>query len=109
MSQMNQNRVNLWLGVMLVELVHGLLVFVARCGWKHRKLGESLGQRETYISKPDDYATTTKETEKNEANVKKRSRAKVAPWGNLKASRASSSCLYSKFVSDKPLLGKSRL
>ena len=46
---MNQNRVNLWLGVMLVELVHGLLVSVARGGWKHGKLGESLGQRETYI------------------------------------------------------------
>ena len=69
----------------------------------------SLWVKGRHISKPDDYATTTKETEKNEANVKKRSRAKVAPWGNLKASRASSSCLYSKFVSDKPLLGKSRL
>ena len=75
---MNQNRVNLWLGVMLVELVHGLLVFVARCGWKHRKLGE-FWVKGRHISKPDDYATTTKETEKNEANVKKRSRAEVAP------------------------------
>jgi hypothetical protein len=75
---MNQNRVNLWLGVMLVELVHGLLVSVARGGWKHRKLGESLGQRETYIEARR-LCHTTKETEKNEANVEKRSRAEVVP------------------------------
>jgi len=47
----------------------------------------SLWVKGRHISKPDGHATTTKETEKNEANVKKGNRAEVAPRGNLKASR----------------------
>ena len=58
-SQMNQKLVSSWLGVMLVELVHELLVSVARGGWKHRKLSESW-VKGRHISKPDGHAQLPK-------------------------------------------------